>query len=106
MLFRPPPGRVVAVDCETTGLDAYQGHKPFAFSFCDENGITAYVEWDVDPRTREVQISPRDLRVLRRFFADKTITKVFHNASFDLDMIEIGLGIPVRGKSNHRGRSR
>jgi len=91
--------RLVACDTETTGLNVWQGDAPFAFSFCDEEGCTGYFEFPVNPFTRRVQYEdrPKELRELREFFGNPEIDKVFHNAKFDIRMIETNVG-PVRGK--------
>lgn len=95
-LFGDLKTRVVACDTETTGLNAWAGDRPFAFSFCDDDGNTAYVRWEVDPFTRSVIKPVRSFRVLRSFFEDKSITKVFHNAKFDVRMLEAS-GIRTEG---------
>lgn len=92
-----PPGKLIAVDCETTGLLAWKGDQPFAVSFCNEKGKTGYVQWLVNPKTRKVIVSESDLKILREFLADESITKVFFNSSFDIRMFEVGLGLPVKG---------
>lgn len=71
-----PTGKRIAVDTETTGLNPYQGDKAFMFSFANEQGDVSVVE-----RTLE------NHEMLESFFADTTITKIFHNAKFDIKMI-------------------
>lgn len=95
--LRIPDGKVIAIDTETTGLDPYQGDRAFAVALCNDKGETGYGEWPVDPETREVLADPEDLKTLRRFLANPRIAKVFHNANFDLGMLKVGLGLPVRG---------
>ena len=80
-----PTGKRIAVDTETTGLNPYQGDKAFLFSFANEAG--------------EVSVVPRELEyhaMLEKFFADESITKVFHNAKFDIKMIREA-GFEVKG---------
>lgn len=81
-----PDGDLIAVDTETTGLNAYKGDKAFLFSFANEEGDISVVE-----RT------PENADMLREFFADKSITKIFHNMKFDMKMCREA-GYPVRGK--------
>lgn len=88
---------MVACDTETTGLRLWHGDKPFAFSFCNEEGETAYVEWTVNPNTREPEPNARELKRLRAFFEDDSVTKVFHHAKFDVRALERGWGIRVAG---------
>ena len=99
--------KYVATDTETTGL-VWQGTRedwgfyparPFAFSFCDQKGGTAYVRWEVDPKTRRVIVPPPrhgDWRVLRDVYCDPKIAKVFYNRNFDQRMIEL-TGIELDG---------
>jgi DNA polymerase-1 len=98
--------RIVAVDTETTGLSPYGtfeelGHypdRPFAFSFTHYDGNDFYIRFDVDPFTRRViyDANPSAFATLRDFFRDETITKVFHNAAFDLTMLSFA-GLECRG---------
>lgn len=87
---------VIAVDTETTGLDAWHDDRPFAISMCDEEGRHAYWETEVDPFTRQVSWSRSDLSAMRRLLEDPKLTKVFHNAKFDIFMLE-RIGIEVKG---------
>lgn len=81
----------IAIDTETTGIDAYHGAKPFYINTCDEKGNVSYWEWAVDPRTRQPIVPPDDLKEI----LDKIRsfdTWVFHNAKFDIRMLgTIGL---------------
>jgi len=70
-----PEGKLVSYDCETTGLNPYKGDKPFLFSFATIEGDISIVE--CNPDTEEM---------LRTFFADESISKVCHNAKFDIKM--------------------
>jgi DNA polymerase-1 len=98
--------RIVAVDTETTGLSPYGsfeelGHfadRPFAFSFTHYDGKEFYVRFSVDPFTRRVDYDSdrSSYSMLRAFFADESIVKVFHNAQFDLNMLEFA-GLTCKG---------
>jgi DNA polymerase I-like protein with 3'-5' exonuclease and polymerase domains len=61
---------MIALDCETTGVDLHHGAKPFFVSTCNEEGEQQYWHWEVDPRTREPRIPGEDLHeiqeILRR----------------------------------------
>lgn len=89
-------GKIIACDTETTGLNTWLGDQPFAFSFTNEKMESAYFEWDVNPYTRKVIVSKPELEVLRAFFLDESITKVFHHIKFDQRMLE-AIGITIRG---------
>jgi DNA polymerase I-like protein with 3'-5' exonuclease and polymerase domains len=92
-------GRTVACDTEGTGLSPWKGDRPFGFSFCNEEGETAYVDFPVDPKTRRVLYDkrPAEKRMLVDFFQDTRVRKVFWNAKYDVRMIRFGLGIDVQG---------
>ena len=70
-----PPGNVIANDTETTGLGVYSGDVPFLFSFANEEGQVGIIR-----RTEE------NMPMLRKFYRDKSITKVYHNRKFDYKM--------------------
>jgi len=89
-------GKVVAFDTETTGLHPWHGDRPYAISFCNTRGDTAYIEWPVDPLTREVQTRRKDIRRIREIISDPTIEKVAHNLKFDQRMLEM-IGVRLRG---------
>lgn len=95
----------LAVDTETTGLNPWRPKsrwkiapdRPFAFSFCDSEGNTDYVRWEVDPKDRTVIHSKKTLKAVQEIMADPKITKIFHNIGFDHRMSEMS-GIPVAGE--------
>lgn len=93
----PTAGGIVAVDTETTGLNPRMGDRPFAFTFTDDEGESAYLQGVVDPMTRAVTYNRDVLKELRRVMEDPSITKVFHNAKFDISMYE-SIGIETKGK--------
>ena len=103
--FRPPlSGTVIAVDTETTGLDPYRGDRPFCYTFANEALQTTAVWEDhaVDVKTGRFTLPYADMDpgarrlMVRRWLADPGITKVFHNAKFDLKMLA-AFGVQVRG---------
>lgn len=72
-----PEGAVIACDSETTGLNVYKGHLPFLYSFSNTHGEVSIVEAGL-PENREM---------LKNFFENTKITKIFHNMKFDIKMI-------------------
>jgi len=90
------PTEAVAIDTETSGIMHWHGDKPFAVGLCDQDGNTAYVEWGVDPYTREPEVVEEDIEWLRALCARSDLPKIFHNAKFDCFMLET-LGIPMAG---------
>ncbi len=105
MIALDPKNAVVAVDSETTGLCPWGdvqkwGFFParaFAFSFYTWDGETRYFRWKVDPLTREVLPNQKELLQMKALMENPKVTKVLHNASFDLRMFRM-LGIHTQGK--------
>jgi len=90
-------GKRIWWDTETTGLGLWKGDAPFAWSFCNEEGETAYFEWDVDPFTRRVIPVPEELEQIRALLEDPEIEKEGHNVKFDVRAAG-NHGIKVRGR--------
>jgi DNA polymerase I-like protein with 3'-5' exonuclease and polymerase domains len=89
--------KVIAIDTETTGLQMWHGDQPFAVGFRDLKGNELYFEWEVDPWTRVVVPDPWELAIVKKICEAKGPIKVFHNAKFDIRMLEEAYGIFVRG---------
>lgn len=51
----------LAVDTETNGVDLYHQAEPFLVTFCDENQVNEWYEWDVNPKTRKVNHNKKDI---------------------------------------------
>lgn len=94
---------MIAIDCETTGLDLLHSCRPFFVTTCgDAPGDTAvFYEWDVDPLTRMVRPDPSDLRKIQTLVdlaanwgkdtpldMQERHTLVLHNAKFDVKALE------------------
>jgi DNA polymerase-1 len=79
-------GSAIAYDTETTGLYPHQGDEMFAWSTCDQEGKIEVIRFD---RDRE-----EALRRLADLWLGSGcgITKIMHNAKFDLAMTEKALG--------------
>lgn len=90
-------GKRIAIDTETTGLDVWHGDQPFAFGFCNERGDTWYCEWGVDPWTRIVVPKQKELKQIKALCADESVAKVFHNAKYDVRIMDNAFGIKTRG---------
>ncbi len=95
---------MIGFDCETTGLNPWRSAvyarynmepaRPFAFALQDAFGNSAYIRWEVDPRTRRVIPVKRDKVALTEVLGDPSIAKVGHNISFDIRMCRLA-GIKV-----------
>ena len=89
-------GDLIAYDTETTGLNPWRSQaylrygmcpaRPFAFAFCDRFGNSAYVRWEVDPKTRRVIPEPKSRKFMADMLGDPSIVKVGHNLMFDIRM--------------------
>ena len=90
-----PKGNLIAVDCETTGLNPWKGDRPFMFTFCNEEGETECLRWEVNPKNRQVIVG-KEYGELKKFLENPTITKIYHNAKFDIRMAS-KIGIKVAG---------
>lgn len=91
-----PSEKEVASDTETTGLNPRHGDRPYCFSFCDRSGTTTVVSFPVDPFTREVKYDKR-INKIKTYYEDPTKTFIFHNAAFDVGMLE-AIGIKIKGQ--------
>jgi len=98
---------IVAADTETTGL-SYNGSvsdygfypaQPFAFSFTTYEGKNWYVSFQVDPFTRRVRYEKNmdGLLKLIQLFQDPRFTWIFHNANFDVSILN-RINIKIAGK--------
>jgi len=63
---------------------------------CDQDGNTWYCEWQVDPQTRIVTPKQEDLEFLCSVVSNPDIPKVYHNARFDIRMLQ-SLGVEQKG---------
>lgn len=101
------PTNIFAIDTETTGLDPWGTYKldrdwyparAFAISVCDEMGNMAYIRVPVNALTRRPDYSHQGpgWKLIKKILASKTISKVFHNYSFDHLMLMM-CGMQVNG---------
>ena len=96
MSFSALRGSILGYDTETTGLNpwrsqAYKAYgmvpaRPFAFSFFDAYGNSAYIRWEVNPKTREVIKNKRDIKNISELCGDLKATTVGHHIAFDIRM--------------------
>lgn len=77
---------IAAFDVESTGLDAYHDARPFFFSWYDDTEGPWSLEWEVNPKTREVCIPCSNKRLVRDRL-DAADTLVAQNAKFDVAML-------------------
>ena len=81
---------MIALDTETTGIDLFHGAKPFLVTTCNEDGRLKWWQWDVNPVTREVEISEEDALEIRQLLAVQHDGIVLHNAKFDAHALYAG----------------
>ena len=70
-------GKIIALDLETTGLKAYHGDRAFCLGYYTEQDEKGYMKMDDKAK-----------KWLKALFADSSRTFVFHNAKFDLGMLQ------------------
>ena len=75
-------GYILSLDTETTGLDLRHGARPFLITFCDEEGTNIWWEWDVDPMTRHIRFSSKDLVKIQELI-DSASELILQNPKFD-----------------------
>lgn len=88
---------IIAVDTETTGLNTWLGARPFGIGIYFENGKSQYWETCVDRKNRQVFWEVEFLGQIAKYICNPKIEKVFHNAKFDILMLE-SIGLKVKGK--------
>lgn len=74
---------ILALDCETTGLDLRHGAKPYIVTTCDNTGKQLYWTWHVNPTTRIPIIPQEDIEEIRALI-DKADELVGQNIKFDV----------------------
>lgn len=70
-------GKLIAVDTETSGLSPEHGARIFCYTFCNEKLEQVYIE-----------NTEKNFKRVKKFMEDPSITKVFHNAKYDLRMMD------------------
>ncbi len=78
---------MLSIDTETTGLDLFQGARPYFVTTCGSDGEQKYWEWSVNPFTREVEIPEEDAREIRQLLSVQHKGIVGHNIKFDIAML-------------------
>ena len=89
-------GKVIGYDVESTGLNPWNSAvykkynmapaRPFAFVFHDLHGNSAFIRWEVEPKTRKVLPIQKDIKDMSEILGDPAIVKVGHNLGFDIRM--------------------
>lgn len=89
---------MLAVDSETTGLFYRHGCKPFIVSTCTDADTDEPIRtwrWRVDWKSRDPNISPKDIREISDYINSDPEGVVFFNSKFDLHMLRsIGVKLP------------
>lgn len=91
---------LIFVDTETTGLEIWQEAMPYSVGILWgdlENPQVRYYEWKVDPFTRLCDPDSQDVKEIKKLLEDPSIAKCFHNAKFDILMLE-KIGIKTEGR--------
>lgn len=83
---------ILAVDCESTGLDRFHGCRPFLITACDGED-NYYWEGQVNPYTRCVYWEDDVITEVQELL-DTAAVLVFHNSQFDLGMLE-SIGVKI-----------
>lgn len=91
------PKTKLYIDTETTGVRYFHGDRPFMVQLGDQDCNTWHCEWPVDPLTREVTPSRKDLCFLRDLFLDPKLPKDSFNRKFDQRMLA-GIGLEIKGR--------
>lgn len=73
---------MIALDCETTGLELHHSARPFMAGVVDEYGVSSLFEWAVNPISRTPTVLLQDKLSLKQILQGQSVT--FHNANFDL----------------------
>ncbi|GMU19191.1 MAG: DNA polymerase I [Candidatus Babeliales bacterium] len=86
--------QLVAIDTETTSVDPMLKNSCIGISFCVQEGIAYYLPFGhkIVPQLSQDYI----VKMLQPVFADEQITKIFHNAKFDLESLQ-SIGIETKG---------
>lgn len=83
---------LLVIDTETTGLNLFNGCKPFHIETLTEDGKRVVWSFPVDPFTRNVQPDEKSLQEIEDYIQDKTL--VGHNLKFDLHALS-SIGVDV-----------
>lgn len=95
--------KVIAIDCETTGLDIVKGCKPFAVYVFTDEGEHWYWRWEVDPKTRQSIVPRREVKEITDLLCEAEQV-VMHNYSFDLKALaSIGVTFDWESKLHDTG---
>jgi DNA polymerase I-like protein with 3'-5' exonuclease and polymerase domains len=76
-----------SLDTETTGLDLRHGARPFMVTMAYDNDKNLNWDWPVDPETRKVKPSRRDLIEIREVIYDEAEEIILQNPKFDVGML-------------------
>lgn len=77
---------IISLDCETTGLDIYHGAQPYLVTSTLETGEVKFWEWNVDPRTRKVDIPTDDVIEIQQLIKSAD-SLVLQNCTFDYGIL-------------------
>lgn len=85
---------IISLDSETTGCDLAHSAMPFLITWCEQGHGPCFVEWPVDPVTRQPEVPPEDVAHIAELL-DAADLIYLHNAPFDCRALaKIGLELP------------
>lgn len=84
---------LVAIDCETTGLDFRRGDRAFMVTAINDQGKTWVWEWPVNPITRQPIVDKSDIKSINNVIKSHKRCIFFHY-KFDYRMLELA-GVDV-----------
>lgn len=86
--------KLMAIDTETTSVDPMLKNSCIGISFCVQEGTAYYLPFGhkIVPQLSQDYV----VKMLQPVFTDEQITKIFHNAKFDLESLQ-SIGIETKG---------
>jgi len=92
----------VAIDTECSGLEIFGKDKLIGIGFALDRNTAYYmpfISYNMEELFGTININWSDavIKELKEILTDETIKKAFHNAAFDIQVLELTFGIKVKG---------